>query len=289
MPVVTSDRIVALCDHACHANASRAIRGAKPGRAIAALVVALCFTRADAEPPKQTAAFGIALDATPQVVAPLLAARYQSCRVARSFYRVRPGTTDKQIAALAINPGLASHDPGTLSLCTHSPAGDGVTDAIDARFAHPEVGRNQPLYSLEVMRVYPDAVYAQPPRFRMSFDELRRELLRTYGKPTDERRERIASYAANQMKSLGIDKNVKREDYVVRYLWAKAGRLTDAGYEDNPCECTGRYVKAVIEISRSPSTTPRNTFYALSVKLLVEDPDLRGLQDAWNARQQQPK
>lgn len=197
--------------------------------------------------------------------------------------------TGKQIAALAINPGLASHDPGTLSLCTHSPAGQDLTDAIDVRFAHPEVDRNQPVYSLEALRVYPDAVYAQPPRFRMSFDELSRELVRTYGKPIDERRERIASYAANQMKSLGIDKNVKREDYVVRYLWAKAGRLTDAGYEDAACECTGRYVKAVIEISRSPSTIPRNTFYVLSVKLLVEDPDLRGRQDAWNARHQQPK
>ena len=74
MPGVTSDQSVAMYDHRGDANSRRAIRVGKLGRVIVAIVVALFFARADAGAPKQTAAFGIALDATPQAVAALLAA-----------------------------------------------------------------------------------------------------------------------------------------------------------------------------------------------------------------------
>jgi hypothetical protein len=235
------------------------------------------------------AAFGIALDATPDSVKTFLAERYKPCRVGSSVYRHRMGEAEASIAAIEINPGLAQHDPGSLNLCAYSPAGDGVTDAIDARFTHPDVDRNQPLYSLEVFRAYPDVVHTGPPRVRIAFDDVRSELFRTYGKPIDQRRERIASSAANRATSLGIYKNVKREDYVVRYLWASEGRLPDVEHDDIGCDCTGRYVKAIIEISRSPSTIPKNKFYALSVKLVVEDPDLHTRQAAWNAQWRQDK
>jgi hypothetical protein len=124
---------------------------------------------------------------------------------------------------------------------------------------------------------------------RNSFDELRAELLRTYGRPIDERRERVASSAANLAASLGIGDDVAREDYLVRYLWAAKGRLAKTEHEDAACDCGGPYVKAIIEISRSPSTVPRNKYYVLSVILRVEDPDLRIRQDAWNAQWQQRK
>jgi hypothetical protein len=225
------------------------------------------------------AAFGIALDATPDSVKTFLAERYEPCRVGSSVYRHRMGEAEASIAAIEINPGLAQHDPGSLNLCAYSPAGDGVTDAIDARFTHPDVDRNRPLYSLEVFRAYPDVVYTEPPRVRVAFDDVRTELFRAYGNPIDQRRERIASSAANRATSLGIYKKVKREDYVVRYLWASEGRL----------HCVGRYVKAIIEISRSPSTIPKNKFYALSVEVVVEDPDLRTRQAAWNAQWRQDK
>ena len=253
---------------------------------VVVLVCALTFAPVEAATPKQTAAVGVALDATPDYVKSFLAKRYEPCNVARSIYRNRPGDTAPQTAELAVNAGLSAHDPASLNPCTYSPAGDGIVDSIEARFTHPDIDAKQPLYSLEAFRAYPDAVQAEPPRLRFTFDDARRELFRTYGKPIDERRERIVSSAASAAASLGVARKVKREDYLVRYLWAAQGRLDDVEHGDAACDCGGRYVKAVIEISRSPSTIPRNTFYALSVRLIVEDPTLRRRQDAWNGQWQ---
>jgi hypothetical protein len=256
-------------------------------RIAAMLVAGLCAT-AHAAPPKQASAFGVELGATPQSVASVLAERYRVCSVAQSVYHELPGESVQHIAGLDINPGLTFNDIGAPDVCAYSPAGDGVTDSIETRFAHPAVDRNQSLYSIEATRVYPDVVYAPLPRLRNSFEQLRAELFRTYGRPIDEKRERVASSAANLAASLGIGQNVKREDYLVRYLWAATGRLADTEYEDASCDCGGRWVKAIIEISRSPSTIPKNTFYVLSVKVVVEDPALRNRQAAWNAQWQAP-
>jgi len=179
-------------------------------------------------------------------------------------------------------------DIGAPDICSFSPAGDGITDAIEAKFVHPDIGADQPMYSLEVQRLYPDVVYGRPARLRNTFEALRTQLMRTYGKPIDERREKIFSSAANLASSLGIGADVKREDYLVRYLWATKGRLAETEYEDASCDCGGPWVKAIIEISRSPSTIPKNTFYVLSVKIVVEDPAFRQRQDTWNAQWQTP-
>ena len=234
--------------------------------------------------PRQTAAFGIALDAAPDSVKRFLTEHYAPCTVARSIYRDGAAGTDTHTADLTVNAGLAAHDPASLDPCTYSPAGEGITDSIEARFTHPDVDPKQPLYSLLAFRVYPDVAEAKPPRVRVSFDDLRNELFRTYGKPIDERRERIVSYAANTAASLGVARKVKREDRLVRYLWAAKGKLPDVDREDAGCDCAERYVEAVIEISQSPSTIPRNKPYALSLRLLVEDPALRRSQGAWNAQ-----
>jgi len=251
-----------------------------------AIVVAgvLACTSGFAAPPRQTAAFGLALDATPESVRSFLARRYAPCNVARSIYRNPSSGTAPRTAELAINAGLAAHDPASLSPCTYSPAGDGMMDSVEARFTHPDVDPKQPLYWLQVFRAYPDVVHAVPPRVRTSFDDVRNELFRTYGKPSDERRERIVSYAASTEASLGVVKKVKREDWLVRYLWAAKGRLPDADREGAGCDCADRYIQAVIEISRSPATTPPNKLYALSLRLFVEDPALRRRQDAWSAQ-----
>ena len=252
-------------------------------RIAAMLIVALSAT-AHAAPPKQVSAFGVELGATPQSVASVLAERYRVCSVAQSVYHELPGESVQRIAGLDINPGLTFNDIGAPDICAYSPAGDGVTDSIETRFAHPAVDRNQSLYSIEATRVHPDVVYAPLPRLRNSFEQLRAELFRTYGRPIDEKRERVASSAANLAASLGIGQNVKREDYLVRYLWAAKGRLPTVENQDATCDCVGRYVKAVIEISRSPHTIPKNTFYVLRVVLFVEDPELRARQDDWNAQ-----
>jgi hypothetical protein len=234
--------------------------------------------------PRQTAAFGLALDAPPDSVKRLLAIRYPPCNVVRSVYRNHPGDTVPQTAEFAVNAGLAAHDPASLSPCIYSPAGADMMDSIEARFTHPDVDPNQPLYWLQAYRSYPDVVHSEPPRVRTSFDEVRRDLFRTYGKPSDERRERIVSYAASTEASLGVVKKVKREDYLVRYLWSAKDRLTGTDPEAVPCDCADRYVEAVIEMSRSPATKPPNKPYVLSLRLRVEDPALRRRQDAWNAQ-----
>jgi hypothetical protein len=240
--------------------------------------------------PRQTAAFGIALDATPDSVKRFLPEHYARCNVARSSYRNRPSGTSPQIAELTINAGLAEHDPASLNPCAYSPAGQGMMDSVEARFMHPDVDPRQRLYWLQAYRAYPDVVHVTPPRVRTSFDELRNELFRMYGKPSDERRERIVSYAASTETSLGVVKKVRREDYLVRYLWSAKGRLTNTDSETASCDCADRYVGAAIEISRSPATTPPNQFYVLSLRLLVEDPALTRRQDAWNAQwQKDPK
>jgi len=239
--------------------------------------------------PKQAGAFGVELGATPNTVAEVLADRYRPCSAVKSIYHEMPGESTPPIAELDINPGLTFNDIGAPDVCSYSPAGDGITDSIETRFTHPDVDRHQPAFSIETKRVWPDVVYAPVPKLRNSFDEVRADLFRIYGRPIDERREHIASAAANLAASLGVGQNVKREDYLVRYLWAVKGRLPDVENQDATCDCGGRYVKAVIEISRSPSTIPKNKFYVLSVALFVEDSDLRARQDAWNAQWQRPK
>jgi hypothetical protein len=251
-------------------------------------LIAFCGA-ARAAAPKQVEAFGIELGASPQWVASSLADRFRPCSIVRSIYHESPGQTAQHIAGLDINPGLTFNDIGAPDVCSYSLAGDGITDSIETRFAHPDIDRNQALYSIQAQRVYPDVVYSVTPRLRNSFDELRAELFRMYGRPIDERRERIASSAANLAASLGIGQNVKREDYLVRYLWAQRGRLPDIENQDAGCDCGGRHVKAMIEISRSPSTIPWNKFYVLSVVLFVEDPELRARQDVWNAQWQAQK
>lgn len=254
---------------------------------VGAFVTCASVTRAGV--PARLAAFDLELGATPASVMSTLGHDYTPCNPVRSVYHERPGASTPVTAALAINPGLTYNDIGAPDLCAYSPAGDGITDAIDARFVHPDVDPHQPSYSLEVKRLYPDIVYAKRPRLRNPFDALRKQLFKTYGRPVDERREKIASAAANLAASLGIGGDVKREDYLVRYLWAARGKLVDEEFEDSTCRCDGPYVKAIIEVSRSPSTIPRNRFYVLSVTISTENPALRARQDAWNAQWQRVK
>jgi len=237
-----------------------------------------------AKPPAQPGAFGFNLYSTPTVAMSTFERDYKPCNPVRSLYHERPGDPGQVTAGLSVNPGLMYNDIGAADVCSFSPAGDGITDAIEAKFVHPDIDANQPMYSLEVQRLYPDVVYGHPARLRNTFEALRAQLLRTYGRPIDERREKISSSAANLAFSLGIGKDVKREDYLVRYLWAAKGRLVDQEREQSTCQCEGPYVKAVIEISRSPSTIPKNTFYVLSVTISTEDQELRARQDKWNAQ-----
>ncbi len=261
----------------------------KPFSIIAAAAALLGASGALAAPPLQLSAFGFNLYSTPTVAMATFEREYQPCYPVRSIYHGRPGDTGPITSDLSVNPGMIYEDIGAPDVCSYSPAGDGITDAIETKFAHPDIAADQPMYSLEVQRLYPDVVYGHPARLRNTFEALRAQLFRTYGRPTDQRRERIVSSAANLAWSLGIGGDVKREDYMVRYLWAAKGKLVDEEDEQSTCRCDGPYVKAVIEISRSPTTIPKNTFYVLSVEISAQDQDLRSRQDAWNAQWLRPK
>jgi len=246
---------------------------------------AFCTSGAMAAPPLQVGAFGFTLYTTPTAAMATFQHDYAACYPVRTIFHEQAGDAGPITAALSINPGMIYNDIGAPDVCSFSPAGNGITDSIEAKFVHPGIDPGQPMYSLDVQRLYPDAVYGRPARLRNTFDALRAELLRTYGRPVDQRRERVVSSAASLAASLGIGEDVKRDDYLVRYLWAaKGGRLVALEGEESTCRCDGPYVKAVIEISRSPSTLPGNTFYVLSVKISVEDQALRARQDKWNAQ-----
>jgi hypothetical protein len=257
--------------------------------AIAAPAGAAQLAAAAGAPP--TEAFGIGLGASPAAVAAVLARDYPPCAAVRSIYRAGAGAAAAPLAVLSVNQGLATNDPGSVDICSHSPAGQGITDSIEAKFVHPGIEPEQPVYSLKAHRLYPDAIYGAPPHLRKTFDALRDELFRRYGKPVDERRERVATGAANLATSMGIGRQVQREDFRVRYLWAANGRLVDEEYEDSTCRCSGPYVKATIEMSRSPQALPgrpKNVFYVLAVTLTVENQALAATQNEWNAQWQRP-
>jgi hypothetical protein len=175
---------------------------------------------AHAQAPRQPAVWGFAPGISPAAAAAKLAAEYANCRTEQTTYRRAAGLPPGLIASLAINPGLAHHDLASPDFCQDSPAGAGITDTVELRFAHPEVDPGQALYRIEVKRVYPDAVFAADKRVAHSFERLRASLLREYGKARDERREKTASASANLAASLGVGRAVRREDFVARHLWA---------------------------------------------------------------------
>ena len=233
-------------------------------------------------------AFGIALGASPDAVMAVLARDYPVCQPARSVFHEVAGQQTESTAELSINPGLIDKDIAAADLCSYSPAGDGISDSVEANFMHPSLAPGQPLYSLHVHREFPDFVYGQGAKPANSFDELRAQLMRRYGRPIDQRRVATVSSAANLASSLGIGKQVRREDQLVRYLWSATGKLSDQEFEYSSCECAGRYVKAVIEISRS-ATAPKNWYQVLSFTITIEDPAQKAQQDAWNAQWQRTK
>src|SRR4051812_32732841 len=216
-----------------------------PPRIILAAALALCLGSAHAAAPKNATAAGLSLGATPQSALDTLGGVYKNCRVVRSSYHESPGETEAVTASVEINPGLTFNDIGAADVCPISPAGEGITDSVEAAFVHRAIDARQPLYSIIATRLYPDVLYASPPKLTNKFEALRNELFRVYGKPLEERRERIASSAANLASSLGIGKGVAREDYLVRYLWAAKGRLAPVEYDDATCDCGGPYVKAI--------------------------------------------
>jgi hypothetical protein len=240
--------------------------------------VALGASDAGAAQPKALSVFGLALGPGSESVRKTLTERYPRCAILPSVYHASSGYPSDAIAILDIARG-------TLDVCRDGPPESEVEDSISVNFAHPAVDPNQPLYQIDFQRSYPDVMLGSPAKIRASFDKIRAELFRTYGVPVDERRERTVSASADLAKSLSLGQGVKREDYLVRYLWAERGRLVD-DREFTNCDCGARYVKAELEISRSPSTIPKNQFYVLSLKLFVRDAEIGMRQDAWNAQWQ---
>lgn len=246
-----------------------------------AAIGALGAGEALAERPKALSVFGLALGPGPESIRSELTRRYPQCATLPSTYHTSSGYPDNVIAILDIARG-------TLDVCRNGPAGSDVEDSISVTFAHPSIDPNQPLYQIDFERSYPDVVLGTPAKIRYPFDKLRAELFRTYGVPLEEYRERTSSASADLAKSLSLGVGAKREDYVVRYLWAEKGHLV-GNWETIECDCGARYVRAELEITRSPSTIPKNQYYVLMLRLFVRDAEMGARQDAWNAQWQQQK
>jgi hypothetical protein len=270
-------------DHSAIVRIESLITSDPVRRLLLAASLLLCVA-ASADTTKRLDIWGLGLLDNLTSAQALLARNYPHCAPVRWPYHESPTHPGEVIGGLAINPGLAHNDMGRLDLCPDSPGGEGLTDGVELRFAHPDVDPNQPLYFIEVKRVFPDIVYSDDKHVAAPFDSLRAQLIRKYGAPADQRQQAVASSSANLAHSLGIGPKVERHDYVVRYLWSKTGRLPAEEQENTICKCGGPYVEAEIEISRSPLTQPKNRTYVLSERLLLQDPDLAERQDAWNRR-----
>jgi hypothetical protein len=243
--------------------------------------IAFAMVNAHAELPRQVSAFGIALGQTPEAVHTILGKQYPNCALLPSVYHESAGYSPDPLAILDIARG-------TMDVCRTGATGREVEDSLSATFAHPSIDPRQPLYQIDVQRGYPDVALVRNSKVQYPFDKIRAELFRTYGKPIETRREKISSAAADFAKSLALDMNVRREDFLVRYLWAAKGRL-DENRESTQCDCGPRYVHADLEVSRSPSTSPSNQEFVLTLHIFVRDEELGSRQDTWNAQWQQQK
>ena len=258
-----------------------AARGAFCALLIRVALIAFGMVNAHAELPRQLSAFGIALGQTPETVRRILGKQYPNCALLPSVYHESSGYPPDTVAILDIARG-------TEDVCRTGVAGREVEDSLSATFVHPSIDPRQPLYQIDVERTYPDVALVRNSKVQYPFDKIRAELFRTYGKPIETRRAKITSAAADLAKSLALDKNVRREDSLVRYLWAAKGRL-DENPESPECDCGPHYVHADLEVSRSASTLPRNQEYVLTLHIFVRDAELGSRQDTWNAQWQQQK
>ena len=249
---------------------------AKSQSVLVFVVLGLAATLAHAELPRRMTAFGLAIGQTPEVVRSIIERRYPNCPILPSFYHESPGYPTGVTALFDVARG-------TLDTCQGAPEGKDLSDALTVTFAHPSVAAAQPAYQIDVERAFPDAALVQNGRIQYSFEKIRSELFRTYGRPLEVHRDRTVSSAADLEHSLSIGSNVRREDYRIRYLWATQGHVVE-DMEHATCECGPRYVQASLEISRSPSTHPGNQYFVLSLHLVLRDAELGAQQDKWNAQ-----
>jgi hypothetical protein len=192
---------------------------------------------------------------------------------------LRTGSSAYRASGLRINL-IASYDinRGSINECTR---GSQLDDSVEVTLAHPAVDPKRGAYRIDIVKLYPDSVLTIARKITRTFEPVRQDLFRTFGKPVQELRIEVPSSSANLARGLNMDKGIKREDYLVRYLWAAKGRLPEQS-ESDECDCGDAYVKAEIEISRSPLTSPKNQFYVTSLRVVMENSDVGRRQDQWN-------
>jgi hypothetical protein len=259
-------------------RANRPMAGAAWSFAVGAALLCLSAAPGRAEPPKQTTAFGLALGQTPATVESLLSKRYPGCGILPSYYHETPEYPSNVTALFDIARG-------TLDECIGPPEGKDLKDSLTVIFTHPSIAESQPAYQIDIDRNFPDPALVRNGKIVYSFDQIRAELFRIYGRPTEERKESINSAAASLESSVLPNSKVRREDYRIRYLWATNGHVSD-NLEVPICDCGARYVEAFLEISRSPSTNPKNQYFVLFLHVFIRDAELGARQDKWNAQWQ---
>jgi hypothetical protein len=125
-----------------------------------------------------------------------------------------------------------------LEVCRGSPEGKDLEDSVSVTFAHPSIAEGRPGYQIDVQRAFPDVALAPRGKIIYSFDKLRAELFRVYGRPLEQRMEAITPAAADLEKTLSVGTKVKRDDRRVQYLWAAQGHLEE-NLETPTCNLRG--------------------------------------------------
>jgi hypothetical protein len=238
------------------------------------VVASLCFglPASVAAPPLRLSYDGLDIGTTPEVLAAWLARQHPNCVPGSSSYRASEGYESNLIASYDINRG-------SINECTKE--GSQLDDSVEVTLAHPAVDPKRGAYRIEIVKLYPDSVLTIARKITRTVEPVRQDLFRAFGKPIQELRIEVPSSSANLARGLNMDQGIKREDYLVRYLWAAKGRLPEQP-ESDECDCGDAYVKAEIEISRSPLTSPKNQFYVTSLRVVLENSDVRRRQDQWN-------
>ena len=253
-------------------SAHRALTAIRVRGCLVAASICFGLQGAAAAPPQRLSYDGLDIGATPDVLAAWLARQHPNCVPGSSSYRASEGYASNLIASYDINRG-------SINEC--SKEGNELDDAVEVTLAHPAVDPTRGAYRIDIVKLYPDTVLTSVRKISRTFEPVRQELFRTFGKPFQELRIEVPSASANLARGLNMDKGIKREDYLVRYLWAAKGRLPEQP-GSTECDCGDAYAMAEIEISRSPLTYPKNQFYVTSVRVVLENSDVRRRQHQWN-------
>jgi hypothetical protein len=201
---------------------------------------------------------GIALGSTPELVRHALEQRFPDCPMTINGYRDESGKVTHVVASFEIEP--------LINQCGEETASTDVSEAVEARFAHPDVDSRQPLFALKVTRRFARPISNRLVRYRLS--DVESGLIEKYGSPVDRQQTRTV-YSPDYVMKFGLKgRFTPTEKVIVRYLWAKAG---SANEKSATSDWGPSYVRAEIELENAKEVLPKGALYVVSVHIEAID------------------